>query len=426
MSKNNLNQNSIDSLINEQNGWYSNKDFARILGRGRNGWNGTGLPISYIVFNLSSYSEIASDNEYFRFFRELIKVISQNTRGIDIKHLPSKSKIGVLLIGTSLSGNKSLIKRLTHKLYYYLRSLKTKEAHKIIRSIKITSYQLHQIPEHEITEGKSESIKKLEFEKITHESDSRNIMFKRNINYENPNIKISPNGAISLTNPLWWGDDYKKAIITISYLNVKRIIDISGAILFLLSFLPMMLIISIAIKITSKGPIFYKQKRVGYLGKSFIFFKFRTMYTNCDSTIHEEYVKKLINGHCNDINKGTQKAPLYKLTKDPRITVIGKWLRRTSLDEIPQLINVIKGDMSLVGPRPPVPYEVDEYKNWHYRRIMEVKPGITGLWQVSGRNRMTFEEMVKLDIQYAENVSFLLDLKILFKTVKAVLSFEGK
>jgi lipopolysaccharide/colanic/teichoic acid biosynthesis glycosyltransferase len=186
-----------------------------------------------------------------------------------------------------------------------------------------------------------------------------------------------------------------------------------------------MIMIAVAIKLTSKGPVLFKQERYGHLGKPFIFLKFRTMHINSDSSIHENYVKKLINGQNGEINKGTEDKPVYKMSDDPRVTKIGGFLRASSLDELPQFINVFKGDMSLIGPRPPIQYEVNEYKGWQYRRILEAKPGITGLWQVSGRNSTTFDEMVKLDIEYAQNVSFLLDLKILFKTIKAVLSTKG-
>ena len=125
------------------------------------------------------------------------------------------------------------------------------------------------------------------------------------------------------------------------------------------------------------------------------------------------------------MNLGTLEDPLYKMMKDPRVTKVGKRLRCSSLDELPQLFNVLKGEMSLVGPRPPIPYETQEYEEWHYRRIMEVKPGLTGLWQVSGRNHTTFDEMVRLDIRYAEQLSLWLDLKILLKTVTAVLKNDG-
>ena len=151
------------------------------------------------------------------------------------------------------------------------------------------------------------------------------------------------------------------------------------------------------------------------------------MYVDNDASVHKEYVAQLIAGHAqrNPSNGNTHGAGVYKLTNDKRITRIGAVLRRTSLDELPQLLNVLTGEMSLVGPRPAIPYEVAAYQTWHRRRILEVKPGITGLWQVNGRGRVKFDEMVRLDLRYAKNWSPWLDLKILLRTPRAVLIGEG-
>ena len=211
----------------------------------------------------------------------------------------------------------------------------------------------------------------------------------------------------------------------IDYKYLKRFTDIVGSTIGIILFSLVIVIIAILIKLTSKGPILFRQKRLGYLGNEFSFLKFRTMSDDSDDNIHKEYVEKLINGQNDVINKGTEDEPLYKLDNDPRITWIGNYLRKFSLDELPQFFNVIKGDMSLVGPRPPIPYEVDNYQYWHLRRILEVKPGITGLWQVNGRSKTTFNEMVRLDIQYINNQSFLLDTKIIFKTFAAVFNTDG-
>ena len=150
------------------------------------------------------------------------------------------------------------------------------------------------------------------------------------------------------------------------------------------------------------------------------------MFMDSKDNIHQDYVRKLIHGENEQINMGSDKDPCYKLKNDARITPFGRILRKTSLDELPQFFNVLKGEMSLVGPRPPIPYEVNEYKNWHYRRIVNVKPGITGLWQVSGRNRTSFDEMVRLDIKYAENWTLKMDFKIILKTIMVVLSADGE
>ena len=187
----------------------------------------------------------------------------------------------------------------------------------------------------------------------------------------------------------------------------------------------MMLIVAILIQSTSRGPVIFKQKRVGYLGKPFTFLKFRTMRIDSDDHIHQEYVKKLIEGRNDEINRGTEDKPLYKIANDPRITGLGRILRKTSIDELPQLFNVLTGSMSIVGPRPPLPYETDKYQNWHWRRIMGTKPGITGLWQVYGRSKTTHAEAVRLDLNYIRNQSIFLDLKIILKTFPAILNTKG-
>ena len=200
---------------------------------------------------------------------------------------------------------------------------------------------------------------------------------------------------------------------------VKRAIDVSGSLAALVFLSPVFLLTAIAIKVTSKGPIFFRQQRVGQLGVPFSLLKFRSMYAGSNSNPHKEYVRQLIAGVA-DKNPSNGGRAVYKLTSDSRITAVGAFLRRTSIDELPQFINVLKGDMSLVGPRPPIDYEVEKYDLWHRRRLMEAKPGITGLWQVAGRNRIAFDDMVRLDLKYAQLWSPWLDLKILLRTPKAV------
>jgi lipopolysaccharide/colanic/teichoic acid biosynthesis glycosyltransferase len=208
-------------------------------------------------------------------------------------------------------------------------------------------------------------------------------------------------------------------------LVIKRVIDIvgSGALLLVLS--PLLTLIMALIKLTSKGPVIYKQERLGRLGARFKCLKFRTMYSNNDPKIHQEYVQKFIAGKDGLNNSEGSDKPVYKLVKDPRVTFVGGLLRKTSLDELPQFWNVLRGDMSLVGPRPPVPYEFEVYDIWHRRRVLEVRPGVTGLWQVSGRNRTRFDEMVRLDLRYCQTWSIWLDLKILLATPGAVFNGGG-
>lgn len=204
----------------------------------------------------------------------------------------------------------------------------------------------------------------------------------------------------------------------------KRVLDILGSLIAILMLSPIFLVVAAAIKLTSNGPVLFRQQRIGRYGKCFTFLKFRSMRAGNNPKIHEDYVKKLIAGG-SDLDQSDGKTSSFKLVNDPRVTPIGRFIRRTSLDEIPQFFNVLFGDMSLVGPRPPVPYEYEAYDVWHRCRMVEVKPGITGLWQVTGRSRTTFDEMVRLDLRYAGSWTIGMDVKILLQTPKAVLSGTG-
>jgi lipopolysaccharide/colanic/teichoic acid biosynthesis glycosyltransferase len=208
-------------------------------------------------------------------------------------------------------------------------------------------------------------------------------------------------------------------------LLLKRLIDIVGSALALILLAPVFGILAALIKLTSKGPVFFRQQRLGQFQVPFAFLKFRSMYATTDAEIHREYVKSFIAGRAEPNSAGGQQRRVYKLTNDPRITWIGKFMRRTSLDEIPQFWNVLVGQMSLVGPRPPIGYEIEEYEIWHRRRLLEAKPGITGLWQVHGRSRTTFDDMVRLDLRYSRMCSPIADLKILLQTPRAVFSGNG-
>jgi lipopolysaccharide/colanic/teichoic acid biosynthesis glycosyltransferase len=226
------------------------------------------------------------------------------------------------------------------------------------------------------------------------------------------------------TNPRLYPDLEKRDESRKLFSGVKRVMDIGGSLLALILFSPLCLAIALAIKLTSRGPILFRQRRIGQHGASFTFLKFRSMRVGNDASTHREYVQKLIAGKAERHPTNGNGDGVYKITKDSRITKVGMFLRRTSLDELPQFINVLRGEMSLVGPRPPVPYEVEAYDFWHRRRVLEAKPGITGLWQVSGRSRVKFDDMVRLDLQYAQNWSLWMDLKILLRTPRAVLG-EG-
>jgi exopolysaccharide biosynthesis polyprenyl glycosylphosphotransferase len=227
------------------------------------------------------------------------------------------------------------------------------------------------------------------------------------------------------SNPTLYPDLHKRDGANRLGRAVKRGMDVLGSLLLLIILSPVFLVIAAAIKLTSRGPVLFRQQRIGEHGTAFTFLKFRSMYVNNDASQHKEYVRRLIAGQAvKHRTNGTGEA-IFKLTNDPRITPVGNFLRRTSLDELPQFLNVLRGQMSLVGPRPPVTYEVEAYATWHRRRLLEAKPGITGLWQVHGRSRVGFDEMVRLDLRYARNCSPWLDLKILLQTPRAVIAGNG-
>jgi lipopolysaccharide/colanic/teichoic acid biosynthesis glycosyltransferase len=227
------------------------------------------------------------------------------------------------------------------------------------------------------------------------------------------------------SNPTLYPDLSKREDDRKSLRVMKRMMDILGSVLALVLFSPVFLLSALAIKATSKGSVFFRQPRIGQRGKSFVFLKFRSMYVNNDAAVHKQYVQQLIAGKANKQPMNGNDQGVYKLTKDPRITPVGAFLRKTSMDELPQFLNVLKGEMSLVGPRPPIPYEVEAYDIWHRRRLLEAKPGITGLWQVCGRSRVNFDDMVRLDLQYARTWSLWMDIKILLRTPGAVLLGAG-
>lgn len=200
--------------------------------------------------------------------------------------------------------------------------------------------------------------------------------------------------------------------------GAKRLIDVVGAIVMLVVLLPVFLIVAILVRRSSPGPVFFRQARMGYGGRVFRIHKFRTMFHNADPAPHQAYYQALVNGTAQPVDGK------YKLADDPRVTPIGRILRRFSLDELPQLLDVISGEMSLVGPRPPLSYEVELY-DARERRRLTVKPGLTGLWQVSGRSSLAFQGMVDLDLYYIEHWSLWLDLEILLRTPLTVLRGKG-
>ena len=209
-------------------------------------------------------------------------------------------------------------------------------------------------------------------------------------------------------------------------LLLKRLVDLVGSTVGLIITAPLIALIAAAITLDSPGPVFFRQERIGTGGRRFRVWKFRTMRNGAPDAAHRELIRKMFNGQEAEAGHGNGNGkPVYKLVNDDRVTRVGRWLRRTSLDEVPQLFNVVRGEMSLVGPRPPLTYEFDAYDHWQFDRLT-VLPGITGLWQVSGRNLLTYRQMCELDLEYVRRWSLWLDLKILFKTIPVVLFNSGR
>ncbi len=208
------------------------------------------------------------------------------------------------------------------------------------------------------------------------------------------------------------------------YPLAKRCMDVILAAALLVLVSPFMALIALAIRFDSPGPAIFRQKRVGKWGREFVMFKFRSMFANADEGVHRKFATEYINGNGAHVaEKSGSGRVIYKPNGDKRVTRVGKWLRRTSLDELPQLLNVLKGDMSLVGPRPSVDYEVEQYSLWHLQRLA-VLPGLTGLAQISGRSGLTFEKIARLDIEYIHRRSLATDWDILLRTIPVV--FKGK
>lgn len=206
--------------------------------------------------------------------------------------------------------------------------------------------------------------------------------------------------------------------------KMKRALDLVAASLGLIVAAPFAAVISLLIKLSSPGPVLFKQERIGRDGAPFMFYKFRSMAVGNDDSAHRQYIKLFIEGREEELKKLQGRKKLYKMTCDDRVTPVGKFLRRTSLDELPQLLNVLKGEMSMVGPRPHLGYEVDLYKDWHRRRLQGI-PGITGWWQIHGRSRVPFDKAVEMDIWYLERQSLILDIRIMLRTITKAIVGRG-
>jgi lipopolysaccharide/colanic/teichoic acid biosynthesis glycosyltransferase len=210
--------------------------------------------------------------------------------------------------------------------------------------------------------------------------------------------------------------------IDANYLRAKRIVDVAFTLLIAPFVLLVGIVVAICIKLDSKGPVFFRQKRIGQNGVEFEMLKFRSMYVNSDQAAHREKIMKYMNGE--KLHNDETGNMAYKDVLDPRITKVGRFIRKTSIDELPQFWNVLHGEMTLVGPRPPLPYEVEQYSAYEHQRLLG-KPGLTGTWQVYGRSRVTFQNMIEMDLEYLENQSLRRDLKLIFLTVPVMIFARG-
>lgn len=328
------------------------------------------LDLTPVINGKDRYSN--SRNSILQFFNKVVKTITVETRDIDIKGWYETGKsVGILFTEITPEGKDKILEKINSGLYKAFRDTASQ-----------INISCHWYPMDHSAFGNGEV----------------------RIFYPDPS-------QLSL----------RKKFSRIA----KRSIDILGSLLGLLIFSPVFLIASIAIKITSAGPVFFRQERVGKGGKTFRIYKFRTMTVKNDESEHREYMKQFIHGQAQAVEDETTGMKVFKMTNDSRVTSIGKILRKTSLDEVPQFINVLLGDMSLVGPRPPIPYEVKEYNLWHRRRVLESKPGITGYWQIEGRSMTNFDSMVRMDIRYINTRSTLFDLKVILKTPLALFTTKG-
>ncbi len=360
----------------------------------------------------------------------LVTLFCQNLRETDAVSLYNQQRIIILLPDTDMNGAQYVNKILNQQVNQFIQE---KGKNKIFSPDEFT-VEIVPFPD-KYFDNDFEEEKKVIKNRDNDEDDFLSKIYKKNKTYANNSRSYFLNACIGcndgniiiseISQPHSVEKDGFAKMLHLMHLGVKRFFDIVASLILMILFSPLFAVISIIIKLTSEGPVIFTQKRVGYNGRLFDFYKFRSMYNNNDEHIHKNYIKSLISGKYDAINNGSEEDPLFKMKDDPRVTPIGRFLRKTSLDELPQLWNVLKGDMSLIGPRPPIPYEVEAYKTWHLRRLIEMKPGITGLWQVSGRNKLTFDDQVRLDIKYTKRWSFLLDLKILFKTIPVVIFPTG-
>ncbi len=395
--------------------WLDRMAFADALRRERHRSDRSGSPFCLIVFEVPQSQGVTDGHAT----KMLLEAIASASRDYDLRALLDLRHIGVLLLDTTLAQARLVVDKILARL------CEAEGGPAVVASLQgvhITAYPAKRgsFRQAQLKRGRGNTL-----------GDGNSLTMGKEQRVGRTTGDVFPviwdSTCLSLEQtvrrtPLFLDLAHRPSV---AYRLGKRLMDIFGAAIALVLAAPLMAVIAAVVRLTSKGPALFKQQRIGYQGRPFTMFKFRTMRVGCDDALHRQYVRKLIQGRNGEINFGTADRPLYKLANDPRITPVGHFLRRTSLDELPQLINVLLGQMSLVGPRPPLPFEVESYKSWHLRRILEAKPGITGLWQVYGRSATTFDEMVRLDLLYARQHSLLLDIKLILKTLTAVVAANG-
>ena len=400
----------------------SEKEFATRLRHERLRSERSGLPVALVIIDFAGLLDVIVEKKAVSpqvFVRHLADILRTYTREIDLKGWYPGRKFALIVADSDEASAQVVVEKFTRLMAEKACSNSTFGQDDLRRFISISYLQ----------GGCSYLGSSLDPEKSKAKPSARDKRYCIEFSSPGPGVPycMITNRTICVAAAQW---PFSLEILSQIrgkdlQLGVKRVVDIIGSLTGILLFSPLMLLIAVLIKVTSPGPVLFRQERLGHLGKPFIFLKFRSMKVACDASIHRDYVTRLIKGENSEINEGTADQPVYKITEDHRVTSIGRFLRKSSLDELPQFFNVLKGDMSLVGPRPPIPYECDQYRRWHCNRVLEVKPGITGLWQVSGRSSTTFDEMVRLDLKYVRTWNLWLDIRILFKTFWSMILAKG-
>jgi lipopolysaccharide/colanic/teichoic acid biosynthesis glycosyltransferase len=407
----------VNSIIDHKSGLFTSPYFHKLIKGEKSRTHRTNLPFSLILIDVAllDFKYRRRKNDKGRIIRVITQVINDNSRETDLKGWFDRHTIAVLLPDTSHAGAEVLCNKLISlgelTLIDYLQNgVCLKDC------FAITSYP--EVFDNGGSGSKAEKpgvgIRRIDPIHLATNNGRfalRHGCGEKSSKSDELQLPVFPyhlNGSCTVR--------MQKAI--------KRLMDIIGSLLGIILFLPAFVGIVIAVKLTSPGPVFFKQKRVGLNRKTFTLLKFRSMYTNCDQSIHRKHIEKLSKRKITLLQNSRDGVRSYKLQDDPRITKIGRFLRQTSLDELPQLFNVVKGEMSLVGPRPYPVYQIENCTIWQHSRLT-VKPGITGLAQLRGRCNTTYDDSYRLDLEYVKKWSLWLDFKILIKTVPFALSGRG-